>query len=213
MKTIARIAVVSALLLGGLAARAQDAWVSTGTYHPNQTLWIVNWEIAAPVSDFHNYISDTSLNGVSVEGRTFVRDNLSFGLSFSWNRWNQTYDMLTVALPNGAASGPVYRYADMFGIRALGHFYLLRGPLQPYLGAGVGGVWDYSFQQVSDLSRSNSNFDFIVSPEAGLLFTFAKGGTNAGLNLAVRYTYTTAKTGEYKDAQTFSGIIGLSFGY
>lgn len=213
MKTFARFAVVSTLLLSGLARAQDDAWLSTGTYRPNQTLFFINWEIAGPVSGFGNYIQDTSLRGFSVESRSFLRENFSLGLSFSWNRFNQTFDLLSVPITNGTASGPVYRYADMFGIRGLAHFYLVRGPLQPYLGAGIGGVWDFAFQQVADLSRTQSNFDFIVSPEVGLLYTFARGATNASLNLAFRYTYTTAKVGQYSDASTLSGIVGLSFGY
>ncbi len=213
MKTITRIAVVSALLLTGVARAQSDAWVSTGSYRPNQTLWLMNWEIAGPIGDFGKYISDTSLRGFSFEGRTFLRDNFSLGLSFSWNRFNQTYDLLEVPIQNGAVSGPVYRYADMFGIRALAHVYLMQGPLQPYLGAGIGGAWDFAYQQVTDLSRSQSNFDFMLSPEVGFLYTVARGGTTAGLNVALRYTYTTATTGGYKNAQTLSGVVGLTLGY
>jgi hypothetical protein len=212
---IARIALASALLLTGVARAQSDSW-SMGTYRPNQTIWLFNWEIAGPIGDFGKYISDTSLRGFSFEGRSFIRDNISFGLSFSWNRFYQTYDLITMPITSGAASGPVYRYADMFGIRAIGHYYFMHGPLQPYLGVGLGGVWDYAYQQVADLTASQSHFDFIGSPEVGLLYKAASGGTSVGLNVALRYTFTTAKFGQYQtfnDAQTLSGIVGITAGY
>jgi hypothetical protein len=214
MKTIARLALVSALLLGG-AARAQSdsAPVTWDTYRPNQTLWLMNWEITGPIGDFGKYIDDTSLRGFSFEGRSFIRNNVSVGLSFSWNRFYQTFDNASMPIGNGTISGPVYHYADMFGIRALGHYYFMQGPLQPYAGLGIGGVWDYAYQQVADLTNSQSHFDFILSPEVGLLYVAAKGGTSVGLNVAFRYTYTTAKVGQYNDAQSLAGIVGLTWGY
>ena len=206
-----RIAAAAALLAG--SARADEAWVTTSNYRPEQTLWILNWEIAGPIGSFANYIDDTSLRGFSLEGRTFVSKNVSVGLSFSWNRFQQTFSDITIPINNGTLSGPVYRYNDMFGIRGLAHYYFSTGVLQPYIGAGIGGAWGYAYQQTADISNSQSNFNFIASPEVGLLYVMAKGGTNAALNVAFRYTYTTATVGREHNASTLSGIVGLAFGY
>jgi hypothetical protein len=211
--SIVRIAIAAALLSGNALAQESEAWVSTSSYRPHQTLFIVNWEIAGPISGFSNYIDQTSLRGTSVEARSFIRDNLSVGLSFSWNRFSQTFDLVRVPISNGMASGPVYRYADQFGIRGLVHYYLGRGQLLPYVGVGIGGAWNYAYQQIADLTASQSNFNFIVNPEVGALYWFAKGGTSAALNLAFRYTYTTATAGRERDLQTLSGIVGVAFGY
>jgi len=213
MRTAITGSIVALALLAAGAVRADEAWVSTGSYRPSATMWLLNWEIAGPIGDFGKYISDTSLRGFSVEGRSFVKENLTVGGSFSWNRYQQTYSSLTVPVGNGVATGPVYRYADMFALRALVHYYFGKGNLQPYLGAGIGGAWSYAYQQVADLSRNQSNFNFILSPEVGLIFRVAGGGTNAGLNVAFRYTYTTATVGTYKDAQTLSGIVGIAGSY
>ena len=211
MKNIARIALASAFLLTGVARAQSDSWAS---YHPNKTLWLVNWEISGPVGQFADYVSNTSLRGFSVEGRSFLRDNLSFGLSFSWNRYYQTYDLLTVPIANGDASGPVYRYADMFGIRALAHYYVMNGPVRPYLGVGIGGVWNYAYQQVTDLYTDQSHFDFIVSPEVGLLYRVAGGATSVDLNVAFRYTFTTANLVKGSDAQWLTiPVLGLAWSY
>jgi hypothetical protein len=213
-KTLARTAIVSALLLllGGVA-RAQTTLSATG-YHTPQTLYFINWEFTKPVGNFTNYIDNTSLKGISFEGRHFLRENVSLGLSFSWNRFDQTFGQETFDITNATVTGPVYRDLSMFAIRAIGHYYLLPGSnLRPYLGAGIGGSWDYAYQQSADLTRSQQNFDFIVSPELGLVYMMQRGSGNVGLNLAVRYTYTTATAGSVKDTQTIGGVLGLVFGY
>jgi hypothetical protein len=165
MKNTARIALASALLLAG-TAHAQASWGSLGAYHPLRTMWAVNWEIAGPIGTFGNHFGDTSLRGFSVEGRTFLRDDVSIGFSFSWNRFSQTYGLVTVPIANG--------------------------------------------------ENSQSNFGFVASPEAGLLYNVLGGGTSLGINLALRYTVTTAKLGAFETfsrPQPISGIVGVAAEY
>ena len=219
MKTNLVRVVVASMLLFGAVAQAQWGTGSEGL-RQSQTIWALNWEVAGPIGDFKNYVSDWSLRGFSLEGRYLVTEKISVGGSFSFNRWEQTYNQISVPIPgltglNGIASGPVYRYADMFALRALVHYYLgqLGDRFQPYLGAGIGGVWDYSYQQIADLSYTQNNFNFIVSPELGVIITLASGSTSLGINFAFRYTFTTANPGRTSNAQTIGPIIGLAWYY
>jgi len=211
MKTmIARAAVIGALL----AASAADAqWYDT--YKPRESLYMFNYEVSSAVGSFSDdFIDETSWRGFGFEGRSMVRDNISVGLGFDFNRYSQTYSNLTVQTDGGGTiSGPVYRYADQFAMKGLVHMYLRPGALRPYLGVGLGGVWSYSYSQVADLAVADDGFDFIVSPEVGLLLTAAKGASSAGLNVAVRYNYTTADFAQVTDAQSWAVILGLFAGY
>ncbi len=212
-KTLATTALTCALLVSGTArAQSVPSNLGPGSSSP-RTLYFLNWEVTKPIGGFSDYIDATSYRGFSFEGRNFLRNNISVGLSFSWNRFNQTKDLVSVPITNGTASGPVYRDASMFAIRGLVHFYLLPGALRPYVGAGIGGSWDYAFQQVADLSRSQSNFDFIVDPEVGLLLSTQRGYGTIALNVAARYTYTTATVGSVHNTPAWGLILGLAFGY
>jgi hypothetical protein len=217
MKTLLRSAALALLALLAVPARAQSGTFDpfdSGNYRPDKSIWSLNWEIAQPVGDFANYVDRTSFSGFSMESRSMVRKNLSAGISFSYNRFDQTIPDYQLVSGTTTFTGPVYRYTDMFGIRALGHYYFLQGDLlQPYLGGGIGGAWAYDYQQLADYSSSGSSFNFIISPEVGTMITLARGATNMGLNLAIRYTYTTASPGKTKDAQTFSGIAGFMWSY
>jgi hypothetical protein len=214
MKTmIARAVVVGALLAAG-SAHAQSQWYET--YKPHQSLYLFNYEVSSAVGSFSDkFISETSWRGIGFEGRSMVRDNISIGLGFDFNRYSQTHSLLTQQTNSGGTiSGPVYRYADQFAFKGLIHGYLRSGgAVRPYLGVGLGGVWTYSYSQVADLAIADDGFDFVVSPEIGLTLTAAKGASSAGLNVALRYNYTTADFAKVNDAQSLQVILGLFAGY
>ena len=100
MKTNLMRVVVASFMLVGAVARAQ--YGSEGL-RQSQTIWALNWEVAGPIGDFKNYVSDWSLRGFSLEGRYLVTKNISVGGSFSFNRWEQTYNQISV--PASVASG------------------------------------------------------------------------------------------------------------
>jgi opacity protein-like surface antigen len=213
-------AVLAVVLLCGATAEAQyTPRRSIQGFEQGETLFALNYEISAPIGDFKNYLSNWSFRGFSGEGRYMATNRLSFGASFSWNRWEQTNTNANVAINSsgfsGSITGPLYRYADMFAVRALAHYYLMEGPIQPYLGVGIGGVWSYSYQQVVDLSNSKNEFNFIVDPEVGVLWEVMSGPTSLAVNLALRYTFTTAPlVNGGKNAQWLTlPVIGLAWSY
>jgi outer membrane protein W len=140
--------------------------------------------------------------------------NYSAGISFSYNRFAQTDPSYQQVSGTSTVTGPRYSYADFFAVRALAHYYFLEGSMvQPYVGGGIGGTWAYGYQQMADFTKTKSSFNVILSPEVGAMIHLARGATNIGLNLAVRYTYTTANMGSSRHDQTVSGIAGLMWSY
>ena len=211
MKTmILKAAVVGALLAAG-AAHAQGF----ETYRPRQTMTMFNYEMSSAVGSFSDdFVSDTSWRGFSFEARSMVKERLSAGISFTYNRFDQTYSNLTLDRPNGGTiSGPVYRYSDQLAVKGLLHAYFSDGPIQPYAGVGIGGVWSYAYAQTADLANADDGFDFIVSPEVGLTLTAARGASSLGLNAALRYNYTTADFLSVDDAQSITVVVGLFGAY
>ncbi len=206
---IARALVVGALLAAG-SAHAQ--WYDT--YRPRETLYLFNYEVSSALGSFSDkFVSDTSWRGFGFEGRSMIRPGLSLGLGFDFNRYSQSYSLKTATSGLTTVSGPLYNYADQFGMKVLVHGYLTTGSLRPYIGGGIGGVWSYSYSQTADLSKSDNGFDFILAPEVGVLWTAARGASSAGVNLAVRYTYTTADFQKVTDAQSLQVVLGLFTGY
>jgi hypothetical protein len=211
MKTILKLAAIGVLLSSSVASAQSDF----ETFRPKESIYIFNYEVSSAVGGFSDdFISDTSWRGFSFEGRSMVNERISVGLGFNFNRFDQTYSLLSQPLSTGGTlTGPVYRYADQLAMKALVHAYLRPGAIKPYLGVGLGGVWTYSYSQSADFARADDGFDFIASPEVGLLFTAAKGASSVGLNVAFRYNYTTADFQSVNDAQSLAFVIGLFGSY
>jgi opacity protein-like surface antigen len=210
----------ASLLLGAWPASAQYASTSSQagwtTYRPASTIFTAGYQMAQSIGSLHsNYIDSASFRGAIFDWRSMLTETISAGLRFNWNRFNQTFDNLSVTTPSGGtATGPVFRYEDQFAIEAIAHYYFAGSEmLTPFAGFGIGGVWGNSYQQTADLANSQNGFYFIVSPEAGLVLWLARGSTSVGLNFAVTYNFTTISFRNVSNAQSLSETISLAFAY
>ncbi|HWE23824.1 MAG TPA: hypothetical protein VG496_07770 [Myxococcales bacterium] len=206
---------VLAVLLAAWPASAQySGW---SEYKPQSTLFTVGYQMSQPVGSFHDYISSSSFRGFTFDWRSMLKQNFSAGLRFNWNRYDQSESLVTTTntTNNRTTSGPTYHYADQFAIQAVGHFYFDTGPsiFTPYLGVGLGGVWNSSYQQTIDLANAQNGFYFITTPELGLIINFAKGRTTAALNLSVLYNFTTAGFAGVSNASALTETIGVTVSY
>ena len=206
-------------ILRGLAAAAFLFLASTAhaqwdTYRPDRSLWLVGWGLGQAIGDLADYQNGTSVAGFSMEFRSIVKPRISAGLAFDYNRFERTNSLETVAQPGGGTlSAPTFRYADDFGIKVTGHYYLRDAGLRPYLGAGIGGNWSYAYGQTADLGSTDTDFSFLVTPEVGILWDLAAGKSAVSLNLALRYSWTASDFRGVTDAQWLSEVIGISVSY
>jgi hypothetical protein len=185
----------------------------------------MGYQISEPIGSLHDYTPGTSFRGVTFDWRSMMAKSFSLGLRFNWNRWNDSASQVSATVsPSGSPagstpgtlSGPVFRYADQFALQMVGHFYFetSRDSLfLPFIGIGLGGVWSNSYQQSIDLGFSQNGFDFITTPELGLLLNFSRGRTSAALHLSVLYNFTTASFRNVSNAQALTETLGLTVSY
>lgn len=198
--------IAAALLLAAGQARGQ-----TDTfYRPVHTAWVLAYEMGQPLGGLADFVDSTSWVGFRLEGRWRVAEKISAGFVTNYSRYEQTYSLLTVQQPNGAFSGAVYRYVDTFSARGTAHYYLGSGAFTPYLGATLGGVWTYSYQQTADLAASDTSFEVVLGPDAGLLVTLRPG---LALDLGISYSWTSADVGATQDAQYLNWRFGVAWFY
>jgi outer membrane protein W len=209
MKTTIVRALVAVALLAGSTAQAQ-----VSSYRPDRSLWLVGWGLAQPLGNLADFQSGSGLEGFGMEFRSIVKPRISAGLAFDYNRFERTKSMETFERPGGGAvSAPTYRYADQFGIKVTGHYYLMENDLKPYVGAGVGGNWSYAYLQTADLASTDHDFTIIMTPEVGVLWEVAKGRSSVAINVALRYNFTVANFFGVDNAQWLSEMIGISVAY
>jgi hypothetical protein len=207
MKTLlARSLAAAILFLAAGTARAQ----ATSFYRPVQSMWSLSYQMGETLGDLSDFIDETSWSGFRLDFRWRVRENLSAGIVTDWSRYDQEFSMLTVEVPNGAVSGPLFRYLDTFAIRATAHWYPMKGKVAPYLGVALGGIWTYDYQQIADLATTDSEFAFAGGPDVGLLLTLRPG---LALDAGLSYTWTSADVGPYADAQYLNWRVGFAWYY
>ncbi len=200
----ARALAAAALLAAAGAARA-DGYLDS-SYHLG-TLVSLTWEVAAPLGELRGYVNRASTRGGQLELRFGVARHLSLGVAASWNWFAQNFSARSVRYPDATVTAAVYDRAQYIALQGTLHWYVLDGPLQPYLGAGAGGVWSSTFRSVADLTSSASSFDLAARGDAGALLTV---GAGLALHLSARYQLTLAPLPGGRRAQWIGVNVGLA---
>jgi outer membrane protein W len=153
--------------------------------------WGATYSTALPLGDQKTFTGGDggqsfSFRGATIEGRKILNENVSAGLSFGWQVFNRT-GVLTSELGNFALTGNQFRYTNAFPMFANMHYYLgQKGGTRPYIGAGVGTIYEERRVDVNLYSFSQDTWHFAVAPEVGLVFPM--GWVVRGV-LSVRYHY------------------------
>ena len=80
-------------VISGNSINAQSDWHL-------KDMGILNWQIATPLNT--DYLKETSLAGGSVEYRRFIKPNMSVGIGFSWNSFEQYISPRVYEKPDGS---------------------------------------------------------------------------------------------------------------
>jgi opacity protein-like surface antigen len=145
------------LLLSGEAARGDDFVGLT-------------WDTALPAGDLSDYISEFSLRGFTFEGRHFLREDLSVGLSLNYNVFHENTDEL-IRLENRDISGSQFRVVYSIPLLATAHYYInwdYYQKVEPYVGLGVGAYRMERRLDIGVYGDREKNWHFGLAPEVGL---------------------------------------------
>lgn len=204
MTRAARALAVAVLLAAAGPARA-DGYLESS--YRLGTLISLTWEAAVPLLDMRSYVDEVSLRGGQLELRFGVARHLSLGVATSWNWFAQNFAQKSISYPGATVTAAVYDRAQFITLMGIGHWYLIDGPLQPFVGLGAGGVWTSTFESVADLTVTSSSFDFAARADAGALFTVGPG---LAVIVSARYQFTMAKLRGVENAQWMGANLGLA---
>jgi len=176
----ARILLPLALLLAaGSQVQAQE-WY-----------WGATYSTGLPLGDQKTFTGGDggqsfSFRGATIEGRKILNESVSAGLSFGWQVFNRS-GSLTSTVGNLALTGNQFRYTNSFPMFANMHYYMGQaGAVRPYIGAGVGAIYEERRVDVNLYSIAQDTWHFAVAPEVGVVFPL--GWVVRGV-LSARYQY------------------------
>ncbi len=196
MRTILAVFLLLALCAG--AVNADDA------------IGVVTYDVSVPLADMKDFIDKTSWRGFGLEGRWLVKPNITLGLMWHWNTFNQTTDEL-LDIENGNVSGNQFRVLYGSPLMATAFWYP-KSPLDnpsfmPYLGLGVGAIWMKERLEIGIVALEESSWHFGVTPEVGVMVPV---GYYTNFIAGARYNYAF-ESGDSPEYQWFTLSVGFAW--
>jgi hypothetical protein len=153
-----------------------------------QGLLGIGLEMSAGLGEQQEFIGDISVRGLSVDGRLFLNDNTTIGLSAAWNVFYEDAGVQTIVDNNVAVTGKEYRYINAYPVHLTGHYYTgSEEGLRFYAGGGAGMAYMMQRTNLGDnYVTDQRNWHIAIAPEVGVLIPLS--WTN-NLNIALKYNY------------------------
>jgi Outer membrane protein beta-barrel domain len=171
--------IVATAAVFGIGMTADRATAEEGDH------WaILSYQISIPEGDTNDFIDATSFRGIGIEGRWFVRPNLSAGVDLHWNVFFESTNN-TTDIANGAVSGQQDRTLNVFPLLATAHYYF--GPNKMfYAGVGAGAYYLTQRLDIGLYTFSDTSWHFGFAPEIGISHEV---GYHTRAVLALQYNY------------------------
>jgi outer membrane protein W len=193
-----KISIVAIILVISTAGFAQDFFTGVG--------WTIGFPYGENTADL---IGNTSYRGFFVEGRKFTSKNLSFGMAFGWNVFNELveedYNNNNNDEVGITVSGKQNRSLNFFPILVTSHYHLRNSKkIIPFVGIGAGTYYINERVDIGVYSFGNDNWHWALAPEVGVTFKmsyYMKGM----VSLKYNYAFESGKGSQHS-------FIGLNIG-
>jgi len=168
----------------------------------------VSWDVGIPMGTTHDFVEKTSYAGFSFEGKRFLDEDATVGMSIGWNHFSELTNK-TIVLQNGAVSGTQVRYANVIPILINANYFLGdRGDdMRLFMGMNIGTYHIWQELDIGIYAFTDNLWHFGLAPEAGIWYELDR---NLFLLATVRYNYAFASgdpiTGEAKNTFQYLGI-------
>jgi hypothetical protein len=170
-----------------------------------QSFTSVQYTMGIPTGGLKEHVDKISWRGFTFEYQREVAESVSVGVNFAWSTFYERKDYDSYTYNNATLSGVQYCYDNLFPMLVNAHYTIGTGTVVPYVGLGVGTMYDLRNTDMGIWTIEEDNWHFLMSPEAGFLFDVSPG-TSVKLNAKYDYAF------KIKDADAF-GNLNISFGF
>ncbi len=151
--------------------------------------WGLAYQVTTPSGDTKDFADDFSFRNLGLDGRAFVKPNVSFGFFTAWNVFaEKTSETISIAEVLDV-TGEQFRYINAVPILATAHYYFGqagRRSIKPYVGLGLGTYWIEQRFEIGFSAIKDSQWHFGVAPEVGIVLPLR---SNIAWYLNARYNY------------------------
>jgi hypothetical protein len=159
------------------------------------------------LSNTKDFTDNFGWRGIGVDYKRLVKPNMTVGLSFGWQVFDEQSDDVVSAFGLDI-SGDQFRYVNSWPLLAnLSYFLGKEGSARPYLGANVGAYIMEQRLEIGLYAFEETNLHFGFAPEAGIAFPVRP---NVSALVNARYNYALG-AGSVDDQAYLSFSLGLAW--
>jgi hypothetical protein len=198
------------LLAAALGAVAVLSVAAPLAAQPHRYFSSLQYSVAQPIGDTHDFIPDFSWSGAAWESRWMDRPHTSLGFLVGFNEFHRS-KFGTENFEHGAITGDQYRYvlAAPLLFTAAWYFDTDRNNPRWYVGGGAGVEYVQQKFQIGLFDERRTNWRMVMMPEVGWMFPawFGTGGI-----IALRYHLPASTPGLFNTGHQRFQFVSLSVG-
>jgi hypothetical protein len=175
------------------------------TFVSAQSYTSFQYTVGIPFGSLKDHTGVVSGRGVTFEFQKEVAPSVTAGINLAYSVFYERKEYGSYTSGTATLTGVQYRYNNMFPMVANVHYNIGEGTVMPFLGLGVGTIYDLRNTDMGLYSFEEKNWHFLLSPEAGLIFS-----VRSDLSIKLNAKYDAAfKT---QDTDGFSNL-NINFGF
>lgn len=152
-----------------------------------QSVWTLSYEPATPLGDMTDFISKSSLRGLSGSVEWFVNDKITAGFNIQWTGFYEKEDRATFEFDAGAVTATAWKEFYILPLYATAKYHFMEeGRVRPYAGVSTGVAYVEQMAQVGTYEFTEKNWRYALAPEAGARIPMGME-KQWGFNLKLRY--------------------------
>ena len=189
-----KFALISILCLAPLLAQGQS-----------ETVVMINYMPALSLGGTAEFTKNFSPRGIEIEMDRFLAEELSLGVSLSWNVFREKVVGESFSYNDALVTGTQFRYTNIVPMNVTAKKYFGTGDRLPFIGFGLGTSYARQSKNFGIFSITENKWQFNFAPEAGIEVRVARGML---LSLKLKYSYSV-KTSDFPSMSFLGFAAGI----
>jgi hypothetical protein len=144
------------------------------------------YTFGVPFGSLDEHTGNWSGRGVTMEYQKEISESFSVGLNIAYSVYCGEKPKDTYTEGNMSITGVKYNYNNIVPILVTGNYTFGMGSVGPYIGLGIGTLYDLRNTNMGLYTIEEHNWHFAMSPQAGFIFDT---GAPVSLKLALKYDH------------------------
>jgi len=171
-----------------------------------ETFAKISYLPAISLGETADFTNNLSARGVELDVDRFITEDLSVGLSASWNVFREKVEGESFEYDDLIVTGTQFRYSNIVPLNLKVKKYFGSFERSPFIGVGLGTSYSRQTKNAGIFSFISDQWQFNLSPEAGIQ---ALVTSDLLLSLKLKYSYSFEANGF--PAMSYLGL-GLGIG-